>query len=155
MAAATPWDCALRYLGQRAHSRTEIETKLARRDFQKEDIAKAMERLEAAGLLDDEQFAADFVRSRLGRRSASRQELRYELKKRGIEPEVLRRTLAALPEDSDYEQALQTARKKVGQLASADKTVRRRRTLALLARRGFGAEISYRVLDEAERDLVS
>jgi regulatory protein len=57
-------DAGLRLLGRRAHSRTELRRKLARRGHPTGDIEAALGRLVELGYLDDRSFAAGLVRRR-------------------------------------------------------------------------------------------
>jgi len=54
----------LRLLGRRAHSRTELRRKLARRGHPIGDTKAALGRLAGLGYLDDRSFASELVRRR-------------------------------------------------------------------------------------------
>jgi len=91
----------LRLLGGRAHSRVEMQRKLARRGYTAEEVDVALTRLEELGYLDDLAFAEGLVRVR----SASRgpRALSAELAKRGVGRAQADRALAS------YDEALQLA----------------------------------------------
>src|SRR5437870_3520931 len=57
----TAKDRALRLLGVRDRSRRELERRLLQAGFDREDIDQALDTLTAAGLIDDERFAAAVV----------------------------------------------------------------------------------------------
>lgn len=148
---ATAWDSALRYLGQRAHSRQELIQKLTRRGYDQEEIDQTLMRLDQADLLDDAQFARDYTRSLLSSRGSSRREVQRELGKKGISSDLVADVLADLPDD--FDRALAGARKKMAGLADREKDVRWRRTLAYLARRGFSESTCYAAVRAAEEEL--
>jgi len=91
----------LRLLGGRAHSRVELQRKLARRGYTSEEVDAALARLEELGYLNDLAFAEGLVRVR----SASRgpRALSAELAKRGVGRAQADRALAS------YDEALQLA----------------------------------------------
>ena len=151
--SGTAWDGALRYLGMRAHSRLEIEQKLARRGFEAAEIQEALERLDSAELLDDRAFASELTRSLLSSKSASRRQVERQLAMRGVSKEDAQQALAGITVDGERDRAEQLARKKMRQLLQVSKEVRWRRTLTFLARRGFSQELSYAAVRAAESAL--
>ena len=91
----------MRLLGGRAHSRVELQRKLARRGYTSEEVDAALARLEELGYLNDLAFAEGLVRVR----SASRgpRALSAELAKRGVGRAQADRALTS------YDEALQLA----------------------------------------------
>lgn len=147
------WDSALRYLGVRSHAKRELEAKLSRRGFEEEEITQTIERLDSAGLIDDEQFAKDLVRSLSENRLLGRKRVAQELRKRGIDDHISSAALSDLATDVDEANALKLGEKKMRQLTGVEKDVRWRRTLAFLARRGFNQRTCYRVVSQIEDEL--
>lgn len=72
----------MRLLGGRAHSRFEMQRKLARRGYTSEEVDAALARLDELGYLNDQSFAEGVVRVR----SASRgpRALSAELARKGV-----------------------------------------------------------------------
>jgi regulatory protein len=107
-------------------------------------VDAAVERAQALGLLDDAEFARNYVQTRAARgRGPAR--LSRDLLAMGVERALIDRALAAeWPEGSDstgVPTALAT--KRATQLGHLPRPVKRRRVLAYLARRGFaGREIT-------------
>jgi regulatory protein len=91
----------LRLLSGRAHSRVEMQRKLAMRGYASEEVDAALVRLDELGYLNDLAFAEGLVRVR----SASRgpRALSAELAKRGVGRAQADRALAS------YDEALQLA----------------------------------------------
>ena len=104
----------------------------------------ALERLSAAGLLDDARFAIDYAAAK-ARRGRGPSRLARDLQAQGVDRRIAeeagRRSLAA--EGVDPEQAVRAlAEKRARQLAGLPPIVRKRRLVAFLVRRGFaGAEV--------------
>jgi regulatory protein len=80
-------DAALRLLSHRARSETEMKRRLAMRGIEPGAIDDEIERLQRAGLLDDEKFARAWVEDRKRIAPRGRRMLRYELLGRGIAPD--------------------------------------------------------------------
>jgi regulatory protein len=91
----------LRLLGGRAHSRVEIQRKLARRGYTEEEVDAALVRLEELGYLNDLAFAEGLVRVRSSSRGP--RALSAELAKRGVSRTQADQALAP------YDEALQLA----------------------------------------------
>ncbi|MBM4194044.1 MAG: recombination regulator RecX [Gemmatimonadetes bacterium] len=135
------YERALGALARRGRSVTEMERWLRDRDYAAEDVADAVERLVAAGLLDDEKFAAAFARSRILDRKLSRRRTEAELLRRGVRRSVADAAVAAVFSDEGVsEDAVIDAavRKRLRAVAGRPAVDQERRLIAYLARRGFG-----------------
>lgn len=141
----TPWDAALRYLGQRAHSRLELDQKLTRRGYEPKEVRQTLERLDLAGLIDDEQFAIDYARSLFEAKGVSSREVVRRLRERGVGQAIIDSVLATTS-DSDFERALRIAERRLSQMQGIDNVTLRRRLLAYLGRRGFSEGVCYAVV---------
>jgi regulatory protein len=78
------WDYALRILGQREHSISELRQKLARRAASPAEVDETMLRLREAGLTDDKRFAEAFASSRLNDRGFGRQRVLRDLQSKRV-----------------------------------------------------------------------
>ena len=88
---------ALRILNYRFNSVAELKRKLRAKDFADEDIDATLERLRAEKWLDDERFAAAFVRTRQNKKVGARRIAR-ELGAAGVSNDVVKR---AIDENAD------------------------------------------------------
>jgi regulatory protein len=139
------YDRALSYLSYRPRSRAEIVTYLEGRDVPEGQIGEIVERLERAGLLDDDAFARYWVENREQFRPRGLHALRYELRRKGISDEVIERALASIDVSAS---AYRAAEGKARQLRHLDPVTFRRKLLDYLARRGFEYEVAQ---DATER----
>ena len=137
---------ALRALGRRAHARLDLRRRLLQKQHPPAAVDGALDRLAAAGLLDDARFAREYAATRAtrgGGRGAAR--LVRDLVTQGVDRRVAEEAArAALTDEGvDSEAAARAvAAKRAKQLAGLPAPVRRRRLLAFLARRGFtGPEV--------------
>ena len=138
------FDLAIRYLGNREHSRKEIIAKLERKQFNQEAIETALNRLDELGLLDDRSFAMNYVGSRSRKKPLGRYKLRYELLQKGIAEEVIDEVL------NEYDSSthcLDAALKKLP-FIKGDGRYRRKKLHAFLMNRGFDSQTIRETLDQ-------
>jgi regulatory protein len=135
---------ALRALARRAHARFDLRRRLLQKQHPPAAVDGALDRLSAAGLLNDAQFALDYAAAK-ARRGRGPARLMRDLQSQGVDrrvaEEAVRHSLAA--EGVDPADAVRTlAEKRARQLAGLPPAVRRRRLVAFLVRRGFqGSDI--------------
>ena len=129
----------LNYLSYRPRSRAEVERYLQKRDLSPGGIEAVAERLERAGLLDDEAFARYWVENRERNRPKGLRALRYELRGKGISNETIERVLVSVDvPDSAY----RSSTRKAQQLAHLDRGTFTKKIIEYLARRGFDYEVA-------------
>ena len=129
----------LNYLSYRPRSRAEVERYLQKRDLSPGGIEAVAERLERAGLLDDEAFARYWVENRERNRPKGLRALRYELRGKGISNETIERVLVSVDvPDSAY----RSSTRKAQQLAHLDRGAFTKKIIEYLARRGFDYEVA-------------
>jgi regulatory protein len=130
---------ALDYLSYRPRSRSEVERHLGKHGVSQAQIEAALDRLEHAGLLGDEDFARFWVENRERFRPRGPAALRYELRCKGVGEEAIEQALEALdPSESAY----QAASKKARLLSELDQATFSRKLVEYLVRRGFGYEVA-------------
>lgn len=140
-----------------ARSRHELAQKLARKGVPEEVGERLLDRFEEVGLVDDEAFARDWVEQRQSSRGLARRALAQELRRKGIDDEVARATLDEVAEedpDAEVEAARMLVRRKLRSMRSVDTDTAVRRLVGMLARKGHGPGVAYRVVKEelADRD---
>jgi regulatory protein len=136
---------ALRRLDARARSEAELTGDLIRRGVTPQTTARVVARLAEVGLVDDAEFARQWVESRQGAKNLSRLRLRQELRAKGVAESVIAQALETEAEDED-EVALEFARRKARTMATLDDAAFQRRLAGQLARRGFPEPVVRRVV---------
>lgn len=138
---------AVRLLAAREHTRAELQARLMEHADSPEALQTVLDELTQTGLLSDERA----VQSLLNRRAAryGSQRLKQELRQRGIEGELLRRTVSDMAA-TEVERAADVWRRKFNGLPH-DARERARQT-RFLAARGFGAEAIRTVLSQDPSD---
>ncbi|MFT3715005.1 MAG: regulatory protein RecX [Gordonia sp. (in: high G+C Gram-positive bacteria)] len=151
------WDAALRLLGVRARSRSEMAERLLRRGFETDEVADVLVRLDAAGLLDDAEFAHEWVQSRSRHSGRGRVALRRELRTKGVADHTVDEALSGIDPADERAQALELAAKKLRTANldlndHADRTKAYRRLAGVLGRRGYPADVISGVVAEVIGD---
>jgi regulatory protein len=138
---------ALRLLGQREHSRLELERKLRSHEVEPGELARALDDLQAKGFINEQRVLESVVFRRAPRLGAMR--VRQELQAKGLAPEAVAQAVAGL-RGSEVERAREVWRKKFGVPAEDPKL--RAKQMRFLASRGFGSETILRVVKGGDDD---
>lgn len=143
------WRALLRHLERRSFARNDLGRRLRQKAHSGDAVEAALERADAAGLLDDMGFARNYAETRAARgRGPAR--LRRDLSAQGVERGIIDRVLRELWPDGEgpMDLARSLAKKRAGQLSSIPAPARKRRVLAYLARRGFSGHQARAVVEE-------
>lgn len=132
---------ALRLLGQREHSRLELERKLRVHETEPGELARALDELQVKGFINEQRVLESVVFRRAPRLGAQR--VRQELQAKGLAPEAISRAVAEL-QGTEVERAREVWRRKFRETAEDPQT--RAKQMRFLASRGFGAEAIRRVV---------
>ncbi|MBW9216528.1 recombination regulator RecX [Mumia sp. zg.B53] len=135
-------------LAERPRSRAELAAQLARRNVPDEIAERMLDRFEQVGLVDDEEFAQLWVRSRQQSRGLAGRALALELRRKGIDDEIVRDTIDTLDPESEEDAARAVVRKKLRSMRNLDEQVKVRRLVGALGRKGYGPGIAYRIVRE-------
>jgi regulatory protein len=145
-------ESAARLLSTRPRSAAEITRYLKGRGYDDEVVTAASETLTRAGLLADDQFARDFVASRLRARPSGTFRLRAELAEKGVAREQIDEAVSAISLDDQADAAKRAlagfARKGVSGLNAQETAALKRRGAAFLQRRGFSWDVVRVALGE-------
>jgi regulatory protein len=146
------YNTALRYLGYRPRSESEMREKLGQRGFDDGCIQAALERLKGKGLMDDAEFARFWKENRLSFGPRSRWLIGHELKQKGVPQEAIETILGDV---DDADNAYRAAVNKARILKDCDYESFRRRLGDHLKRRGFGFGVIIKTVDRLwkEREI--
>ncbi len=146
-------DVIYRLLAVRARSEAELRQALLRKDIDEEVADAVLRKFVDAGLVDDAEFAESWVQQRHEYQGLGRKALRFELRRKGVDDTVVTEALSGMDDDAEMERARELVRRKLRSLSSVDEHVKRRRLVGMLARKGYGEGLSYRVVrEEVERE---
>ncbi|MEK7475181.1 MAG: regulatory protein RecX [Candidatus Coatesbacteria bacterium] len=148
---AARWS-AMRMIERRPHAVREVVTKLTRKGYEPPAIEAAVERLKEQGLLDDEKFAAAFVRSRIARKPTGRRLISMQLTAHGVDRAVAAAATAGAA-TGEAERAVDAARRylrrkpfKYAGQRNLDAAKERSRLIGWLLRQGFDSDAARKAL---------
>ena len=151
--ARRAWEAATRLLEHRPRSRQELGRRLRQKDFADATIGRVLDRLEDLGLINDDDFARQLVRSLAGRRHLSKRAIFDRLRRAQISRDIAEAAMAGeLVDYDEAAQAKQVVDKYLPRLAGADHEKQRRRLWGYLRRRGFSHSLISEVLAAALSD---
>ncbi|MDL2235823.1 recombination regulator RecX [Christensenellaceae bacterium OttesenSCG-928-L17] len=133
----SPMDVALKFLSPRARSVREVERHLDAQQYGEFEVQQVVDRLLELGYLNDEAFAAEFIRTRLNTKPISRNHLREQLRVHELPEEIIATAIASISNETERENARMVAQKFNNQLADYEEEERRRRLYRRLQGRGY------------------
>lgn len=157
MADRTVYEQALVFLEFKARSVAELRRKLLQKGGAPDEVDEVIQRLLDQKLLDDEEYARQFARGKLGTAGASRHRIAQELSRKGIRREAANDAIETLTEEEGIDPmaaAIRVARKKWKALQSLDAVTRKRRLYAFLARRGFNPDEIRQLMRDVDAESV-
>ena len=137
---------ALKFLSYRQRSEKEVVDKLKKEGFSQEIIDKTVEFLKGYNLIDDLNFAKNFVMDKSNINKYGPERIKYELYMKGIPESIINKVLKDY--DDEYSVALELARKKINSYKNDNKSAIYRKLGGFLQRRGFSYECILKVLRE-------
>lgn len=140
----------------RPRTEAEIRNRLSNQSLSHEDLEQVIERLKQHQVLNDRQFAIDWIENRSEMRPRSRRALEYELRLHGVEGEIIRDSLAEVDDEQLAYRAAQNQIRKFQDLEWADF---RQKISRYLNQRGFSYDtirvVTNRVWNEMqEKDSI-
>ena len=142
-------DIVLRRLDRSEVPRAALADLLERKEVDPRIAVEVLDRLEAAGVIDDAAYAARLARTRFAEKGAARRAIAEELRRKGLGEQDVATALGQIDSDDEDSAALALARKKLSATRHLPWEVRRRRTAALLGRKGYSREATVRALEAA------
>ncbi|WP_310785741.1 recombination regulator RecX [Mycobacterium sp. Z3061] len=137
----------LRLLTARSRTRAELAGQLAKRGYPDDVSNRVLDRLAGVGLVDDTDFAEQWVQSRRAKAGKSKRALAAELHTKGVDNEVIDTVLAGIDAGAERERAEQLIRAKLRrEVLSEDDARVTRRLVGMLARRGYSQTVACEVV---------
>ena len=137
----------LRLLTARARTRAELSAQLIKRGYPDDVRDVVLDRLARVGLIDDAEFAEQWVESRRSSAGKGKRALAAELHTKGVDNEVISTVLAGIDAGAERERAEQLVQARLRrENLDGDQTRVARRLVAMLARRGYDQTMAYNVV---------
>lgn len=142
-------DRAVAFLASRARSRREVEARLLQAGYRPCTVEMVLYKLERERLLDDGDFARQWVEARAGRR-LGRNRIARELRDKGVSAEEAEAALTTLDEEDQLDAAVQLAEKTLHRAKPGEPPAKTtQRVIAMLLRRGYGYDLARQALEKA------
>ena len=141
----------LRLLTVRARTRAELSGRMAKRGYPDDVATTVLARLEAVGLIDDEDFADQWVRSRQVHAGKGKRALAAELRTKGVDDDVIATALAGIDAGAERVRAEQLVERRLRRevFNDGDDVKVTRRLVGMLARRGYSQSMAVAVVTDA------
>ena len=137
---------ALRQLTVAPRTRAQLSEAMARRGVPDEVAEAVLNRFEEVCLINDEEYARQWVQTRHTGRGLARRALRHELRARGVPEEMVEAAVEEISPQEELEAARQLVRRRLPGMASDDPARRLRRLAGMLARKGYGTSVALRAI---------
>ena len=142
-------DRAVGYLAARACSTREIEQKLLRAGYRPSTVEMVIYKLQRENLLDDADFARQWVESRQHHK-LGRSRIAQELRRKGISQEEAEDALSVIDDDDQLSGAVALAEKAAARIKPGeDMRKAASRIAGMLARRGYSWDIAKQAIQQA------
>lgn len=142
-------ELAYKAVGTRERTVSELRSYLERKRVEPEAIEHAVAELEAAGFLDDARYARRFAEDKRELERWGSERIARDLNRRGVEPELVERAIAAQARDDELGAALSLLEERFPEPPAEART--RDRAWRLLVRRGYEPELAYDAVREHVR----
>jgi regulatory protein len=139
----------LRRLDVAPRTRGELSDSLVAQQIPALVITEVLDRFEEVGLIDDELFARMWAQSRHTHKGQSRHVIRQELRRKGIDDDLIATALDAISDDQETERARALVERKLVSLTRFDNHVIERRLVGMLARKGYPTSLCFTVVRES------
>jgi regulatory protein len=146
---------ALRLVNARQYSKEKLAQRLRKRGFDGAVIAPVIERLENAGLLNDAEYGRILIRQIHASKPAGDRLVRSKLAEHGVAraliDELIAQSKSDRPDPMDDPKLERLVVRKMASMQHLDAGTQSRRLFAMLARRGFDAEVARAMVDRHVR----
>lgn len=147
-------DRAVGYLAARARSKREIEQKLLQAGYRPCTVEMVIYKLQRENLLDDSDFARQWVESRQHHK-LGRSRIAQELRRKGVSQEDAEDAMSIIEDEDQLSGAVALATKAAARI-KPDEDIRKatNRIAAMLARRGYSWDIAKEAIRQAVSDEI-
>jgi regulatory protein len=137
----------LRLLTARARTRAELAGQLSKRGYPDDVSTTVLDRLAAVGLIDDADFAQQWVQSRRPNAGKGKRALAAELRTKGLDDGVINDALNGIDAEAEHDRAVTLVQTKLRrENLDGDHTKVARRLVGMLARRGYNESMCFDVV---------
>lgn len=140
-------EICLRLLSVRPRTRAELATALAKRGISGDVVAEVLDRYDEVGIIDDAAFARAWVESRHHGRGLARRALGQELRRKGVEQDVIKDALLEIEPETEEVTARELVERKLRSTRGEPEAVFRK-LVGMLARKGYPPGVAVRAVKD-------
>jgi regulatory protein len=129
-------------------TRQELAKALAKKGVAAEEAEQVLERFTDVGMIDDALFAELWVSSRHRGKGLSGRALSQELRRKGVDDDIVREAVTSLDPEQEEETARSLVRRKLTATRGLSTDARIRRLAGMLARKGYAPGLAFRIVKE-------
>ncbi|GAC1445046.1 MAG: hypothetical protein NVSMB55_23800 [Mycobacteriales bacterium] len=138
----------LHQLEHAPRTRAELAAVLAKRGVAGEVAQSVLSRFTEVGMIDDALFSQMWVTSRHRGKGLAGSALAQELRRKGVDEDTAREAIAALDPNDEADTARRLVQRKLPSTRGLPADARVRRLAGMLARKGYGAGLAFRIVKE-------
>ncbi len=142
-------EICLRQLSFRPRTRAELAIALKKHEIDDDVATSVLERYAEVGLIDDAAFAKAWVSSRHHGRGLARRALGQELRRKGVDSEVVAEALDDIDGDTEAATARALVDRKLRGMGNTPPEALFRRLVAMLARKGYPSGVVISAVKDA------
>lgn len=130
-------------------TRAELAVKLRSKGVEDEVAEQVLSRFTEVGMIDDVLFAQRWVAGRHRSKGLARRALTQELRRKGVDAEVVAAAVEALDPEAELVTARALVDRRLRTTTSLPTEARVRRLAGMLARKGYPAGVAFQVVKQA------
>jgi regulatory protein len=142
----------LHQLEHAPRTRAELAATLTKRGVTDDVADQVLTRFTDVGLIDDAALAQQWVSSRHRSRGLAGRALTQELRRKGVDDDVVREAVDGLDDEQQEATARALVERKLRATRGLPTDARVRRLAGMLARKGYASGLSFRVVKQALAD---
>lgn len=145
---ASAMNSCMWHLGQGNKTRKELKDKLILKELPEDIIEETLDRLSELKYINDEHYAESYVYSKQSFGKKGKGAIRQELRRKGVENEIIETTLETISDEDERERAIELVTKKLHSTRNLDRQKRMNRLVGMLSRKGYAGNIVFSVVKE-------
>jgi regulatory protein len=139
---------ALNILGFSDRASGYVTTRLRDKGYPDDVVVEVVERLVEVGLINDVGYASTLARAQHRERGLSRRAVAAELRRKDLPPEVVEVAVEEITVEDETVRARELVRSRSRSMSRLEPSVRERRLVGMLVRKGYGIGFAFTVVRE-------
>jgi regulatory protein len=126
----------------------DVKAKLRQWKISEAEMEKIIDKLKKDKFIDDRRFVEFFVRDKQKINKWGKEKIRYALKNKGLNQDIINEAFSALPAENFEVSLRELLAKKSGELAKYQSSEKKNRLIRFAVQRGFDYDLIFRIVDD-------